>query len=285
MLLLCLDRASTDRVMRKVHAEVCGPHMGGHMLTCKIIRLGYFWFTMETDCFQFVQKCPECQMHGDLIHVPPSKLHALTSSWPFSMWGIDIIGNILPKSSNGHEFILVAIDYFTKQLKAALYTKLASARVANFIKSHIIYRYGVPYELISDREAHFRAEVETLLQKYDIQHHKSFAYRPQTNGARKTANKNIKRLSKKLLFALWAYRTYFCTSTGAIPYSLVYDMEVVLLVEIEMGSLRVALEQQVSEAEWAQARFDQLNLLDKRRLRVADHIQAYQRKMARAFKK
>ena len=114
MLLLCLDRASTDRVMRKVHAEVCGPHMGGHMLTCKIIRLGYFWFTMETDCFQFVQKCPECQMHGDIIHVPPSKLHALTSSWPFSMWGIDIIGNILPKSSNGHEFILVAIDYFTK---------------------------------------------------------------------------------------------------------------------------------------------------------------------------
>ena len=33
-------------------------------------------------------------------------------------------------------------------------------------------------------------------------------------------------------------------------------MEVVLPVEIEMGSLRVALEQQVSEPEWAQAGFD-----------------------------
>ena len=39
--------------------------------------------------------------------------------------------------------------------------------------------------------------------------------------------------------------------------------------------LRVALEQQISETEWAQARFDQLNLLDERRLRVADHVQAY----------
>ena len=29
MLLLCLDRASADRVMREVHAGVCGPHMGG----------------------------------------------------------------------------------------------------------------------------------------------------------------------------------------------------------------------------------------------------------------
>ena len=62
-------------------------------------------------------------------------------------------------------------------------------------------------------------------------------------------------------------------------------MEAILLVEIEMGSLRVALEQQISKAEWVQSRFDQLSLLDERRLRAADHIQAYQRKMARAFKK
>ena len=91
--------------------------------------------------------------------------------------------------------------------------------------------------------------------------------------------------SEKLPFALWAYRTSFRTSTGATPYSLVYGMEAVLPVEIEMGSLRVALEQQISEAEWVQSRLDQLSLLDERRLRAADHIQAYQRKMARAFKK
>ena len=42
MLLLCLDRASANRVMRKVHAGVCGPHMGGHMLARKIMRTGYF---------------------------------------------------------------------------------------------------------------------------------------------------------------------------------------------------------------------------------------------------
>ena len=50
MLLLCLDRASTDRVMREVHAGVCEPHIGGHMLAYKIMRTGYFWLTMEMDC-------------------------------------------------------------------------------------------------------------------------------------------------------------------------------------------------------------------------------------------
>ena len=109
-------------------------------------------------------------------------------------------------------------------------------------------------------------------------------------------NKNIKRIlhkmietsrewSEKLPFTLWVYRTSFRTSTGATPYSLVYGMEVVLPVEIEMGSLRVALKQQILEAEWVQSWFDKLSLLDERRLRAADHIQAYQRKMARAFKK
>ena len=111
MLLLCIDRASIDRVMREVHAGVCGTHMGGHMVARKIMRTGYFWLTMETGCCQFVKRCPKCQMHEDLIHVLPSELHALTSPWPFSVWGIDIIGKILPKSSNRHEYILVVIDF------------------------------------------------------------------------------------------------------------------------------------------------------------------------------
>ena len=62
-------------------------------------------------------------------------------------------------------------------------------------------------------------------------------------------------------------------------------MEAMLPVEIEMGSLRVALEQQIPEVDWAQARLDQLNLLDERRFRSANHICAYQGKMTRAFKK
>ncbi|WJZ84706.1 hypothetical protein VitviT2T_004299 [Vitis vinifera] len=114
----------------------------------------------------------------------------------------DIIGKISPKSSSGHEFILVAIHYFTKWVEATSYARLTSSGVASFIISHIIYRYRVPHELISNRRVHFRADVGTLLQKY-----------------------------------------------GATPYSLVYGIEVVLPVEIEMGSLRVALEQQISETD------------------------------------
>ncbi|RVX05886.1 hypothetical protein CK203_023919 [Vitis vinifera] len=50
--------------------------------------------------------------------------------------------------SNGHEFILVAIDYFTKWVEAVSYARLTSSGVASFIISHIICCYGVPHELI-----------------------------------------------------------------------------------------------------------------------------------------
>ena len=91
--------------------------------------------------------------------------------------------------------------------------------------------------------------------------------------------------SEKLPFALWAYRISFRTFTRATPYSLVYGMEAMLPIEIEMGSSRVALEQQISETKWAQSCYDQLSLLDERRLRAADHVQAYKRKMTRAFRR
>ena len=59
--------------------------------------------------------------------------------------------------------------------------------------------------------------------------------------------------SERLSFALWDYQTSFYTSIEKTPYSLVYGMEAMLPVEIEMGSLRVALEEQILEAGQAQA--------------------------------
>jgi len=54
------------------------------------------------------------------------------------MWGIDVIGAIEPKASNWHRFILVAIDYFTKWVKAASYSSVMRTVVVRFIKKEII---------------------------------------------------------------------------------------------------------------------------------------------------
>ena len=84
-------------------------------------------------------------------------------------------------------------------MEVASYARLTYARVFGFIRLHIICCYGVQHELISNRMVHFRAEVDTLLQKYGIQHHRSSTYRSQTNGTVEAINKNIKRILRKMV--------------------------------------------------------------------------------------
>ena len=119
--------------MKKIHEGKCVPHMNVHLLVRKIMRLGYYWMTMETDCIQHVRCCHQCQVYGDKINAPPNELHQMSEPWPFSMWGIDMIGPINPKASNGHRFILVAIDYFTKWIEVNSYTNVTAKNVARFI--------------------------------------------------------------------------------------------------------------------------------------------------------
>ena len=54
-----------------------------------------------------------------------------------------MIGRIASKASNGHKYILVAIDYFTKWVEMASYSILKAKHVAQFIKNNIICKHGV----------------------------------------------------------------------------------------------------------------------------------------------
>ena len=192
----------------------------------------------------------------NLNHVPPSELDSMTFPWPFLVWGIYVIGRIVAKASNGHGYILVAIDYFTKWVEVASYSVLKAKHVAQFIENNIICWYGVLQEIISDNGSHFKGEVRTIMELYNIGHHKSSPYRQQTNGAVVAVNKSIKNIlakmvvtykdwAEKLPFALWGYRTSIRASTRATPYSLVYSSEAVLPIEMEIQSLRVIVESKV----------------------------------------
>ena len=54
-----------------------------------------------------------CQYYAKNTHQPAQALQPIPISWPFAVWGLDIVGKI-PKSVGGHEYLFVAIDKFTK---------------------------------------------------------------------------------------------------------------------------------------------------------------------------
>ena len=114
------------------------------------------------------------------------------------------------------------------------------------------------------------------MELYNIEHHKFSLYRPQANGVIEAANKNVKNIlakmvvtyrnwAKKLPFSLWAYRISIHASIGVTPYSLVYGSEAVLLIEVDIQSLKVLVETKVLEEDWAKARYEKLALIDEKR--------------------
>ncbi|XP_015081226.1 uncharacterized protein LOC107024773 [Solanum pennellii] len=116
------------------------------------------------------------------------------------------------------------------------------------------------------------------------------------NGAVEPANKNIKNILRKMIdkhrgwhemlpYALPGYRTTVRTSTGATPYLLVYGTETVIPAEVEIPSLRIIQEAELSNAEWVSKRIDQLTLIDEKRIVAVCHGQLYRQRITRAFHK
>ena len=59
-----------EKIMNEVYVGVCGPDMNGYVLAEKILQEGYYWFTLERDCFCFVKKCHQCKfMVISFIHL------------------------------------------------------------------------------------------------------------------------------------------------------------------------------------------------------------------------
>jgi len=112
------------------------------------------------------------------------------------MWGINVIGSIEPKASNGHRFILMAIDYFTKWVEAASYANVTRKVVAKFIRKELICRYDIPERIITDNAINLNNHMMSeLCEDFKIKHHNSSPYRPKMNGAVEAANKNIKKIN------------------------------------------------------------------------------------------
>ena len=157
-------RFETKKIVHEIHEGVCGIHANGHVMARQIMRTGYYCMTLENDCISYVRKCHKCQIYADKIHVPPTSLNVMVSPWLFSMWDMDVIGPIIPKASNGHRFIFMVIDYFTKWVEAASYASVMKSVMAQFIKREIVCRYGLPERIIFDNG--FNLNNDMVIEEY-----------------------------------------------------------------------------------------------------------------------
>ena len=69
-------------------------------------------------------------------------------------WGMDIVGK-LPAAPGGVVYMLVMTDYFTKLVEIEALPQVRDIEVRNFVWKNIIYRFGVPREIVTDNGSQF----------------------------------------------------------------------------------------------------------------------------------
>ena len=59
-LLWYLSTDESKTMLEEVHQGICGAHSNGLTLARKLLKMGYYWPTMEVDAYYFLKRCVPC---------------------------------------------------------------------------------------------------------------------------------------------------------------------------------------------------------------------------------
>ncbi|XP_019239705.1 PREDICTED: endogenous retrovirus group K member 18 Pol protein-like [Nicotiana attenuata] len=179
------------------------------------------------------------------------------------------------------------------EVEAGPYPKISEREVVDFLWDRIICRFGIPKEIACDNGPQFiGSKVTKFLEDLKIKRITSSPYHLCANGQVESTNKTIIQHLKKRLEAAkgkwldelpevqWAYRKKEKSSTGETPFSLVYDAEALIPVEVGETTLRFSRENKEANNKVLLMKMD---LLDERRDLAYVRMVAQKQRMERYY--
>ncbi|GJV89531.1 reverse transcriptase domain-containing protein [Tanacetum coccineum] len=228
--------------LKACHEGPTGGHHSANITARKVFDAGFFWPTIYKDAYELIKSCDACQRQGKISHRDEMPQNAIQVCEIFDVWGIDFMGPF--PSSRGNKYILVAVDYLSKWVKAKALPTNNVRVVVKFLKS-LFSQFGAPRAIISDRGTHFCNEIfDKVMSKYGVTHRLSTPYHPQTSGQVEVTNHSLKRILERTvgenrastkegltsdwLFVLWVVlgrmeERYGCLRCSVAPVSFVFS--------------------------------------------------------------
>ena len=82
--LRCLAPDEAHYALREVHEGACGNHFGAKFLIHKVVRVGYYWLTIQANAKAYVKVCDQCQRFSNVPKQPSEYLTPMMASCPFA---------------------------------------------------------------------------------------------------------------------------------------------------------------------------------------------------------
>lgn len=228
--LLYIPKTKRRKILQIAHDSPLAGHPGVKR-TLDLVRRNFWWPTMSKEVQEYVKGCAICARSKHACQAPQGYLINLPlSTMPWQTVSLDFIVDL--PISNGKTTILVAVDTLTKMAHFTALPKLPTAKeTAAAFHQDVIRLHGLPSILVSDRGSQFTSKFwSSLCQTLKVQHKKSSAYHPQTNGQTERVNACIEQYlrcysthlqenwAEMLPLAEFSYNNSLSSSTGVSPF-------------------------------------------------------------------
>jgi len=188
----CVPKHKRAAILHRMHDQPSAGHLGIAKTIARTAET-YYWPRMFADIAKYVRECANCLAHKSSQERPAGLLHATPVKTPWEQVSIDLIGP-LPRSTEGHNWLLVMQDRFTKWVELSPLRRATTPAVIQRLTKQVIFRHGCPATVISDNGRQFIAKaMKQALSSFGIKPKTTPAYAPHCNPVER-ANKTIKTM-------------------------------------------------------------------------------------------
>jgi hypothetical protein len=296
-------------VFKEAHDSIWAGHLRYKHTLGRIAKL-YWWPRMGPTVLQWVRGCHDCGSRKVRPRqvIPP--LRSLNGGDVGDRWALDIAGKF-PISKRGNRFVIAAVEYVTRYAVAIAVENHTASVVSNFLMTHVVFRFGVFRELLTDNSNELVGNVldglSDLLQARQVN---PVPYRPQVMGLVERFHRTWKDCVSLHVreehddwddwidSALYAYNSAAHSTTHFSPNELMLGRRLRSpnellrrdrLTEVEnvsdyherlvtsMERARAAAREAMAREQIAQARYYNRSVRHKREFRVGDLVWVYDR--------
>jgi len=192
---------------------------------------------MKRDVAVVVRDCGACARALANFGSVPKVLHPIPVQGLFYRWSCDLMGP-LPRTSLGYEYVMIMVEHFSKYVDMVPITSKHAEITAGVFRSHVIGRFGSCAEVVTDRGGEWQEAFSALLLAMRIDHRKTSAEHPQSNGLAERAVQTTKQALRKLCaqnmksdawdvdlpFVMLGYNASVQSSSKFSPYHILHGV-------------------------------------------------------------